>query len=140
MNTGYYISKKGAEIPIEKVKVLITVKTYPLPSKEYQELVCTAGIKEDGSWIRLYPIPFRHLPWAQQYKKWDWIEVGVVKHDGDNRNESHRPCGDIKVIGNIDTAKNWQERQTTPQNAHICIHRTYALWGVRSYDNRRRKN
>ncbi len=26
------------------VKILITVKTYPTPSKTYNELVCTAGV------------------------------------------------------------------------------------------------
>ena len=37
-------------------KVLITVKTYPTISTKYEELVCTAGFKEDGTWIRIYPI------------------------------------------------------------------------------------
>jgi hypothetical protein len=36
-------------------RVFITVKTYPPLSEKYDELVCTAGISEDGSWIRLYP-------------------------------------------------------------------------------------
>jgi len=39
---------------LDQKKVLITVKTYPLPSNKYQELVCTAGVlcravKELGS-------------------------------------------------------------------------------------------
>jgi hypothetical protein len=29
---------------LENVKVLITVKTCPLPSNKYEELVCTAGV------------------------------------------------------------------------------------------------
>lgn len=41
-------------------KVLIAVKTYPTLSAKYDELVCTAGFKEDGTWIRVYPIPFRN--------------------------------------------------------------------------------
>ena len=44
-----------------KEKVLIAVKTYPVISESYTELACTAGFREDGSWIRLYPIPFRLL-------------------------------------------------------------------------------
>jgi hypothetical protein len=40
-----------------KTKVLIAVKTYPSLSSKYDELVCTAGFLEDGSWIRVYPIP-----------------------------------------------------------------------------------
>jgi hypothetical protein len=43
-------------------RVLITVKTYPNPSKSYQETVCTAGIDEDKNWIRIYPVNFRAKP------------------------------------------------------------------------------
>jgi hypothetical protein len=50
-------------------KVLITVKTYPAISQKYDELVCTAGFREDGTWIRVYPIPFRKLDYGSQYKK-----------------------------------------------------------------------
>lgn len=51
-----------------KTKVLITVKTYPAISKKYDELVCTAGFREDGSWIRIYPIQFRKrsLSWRNR--------------------------------------------------------------------------
>ena len=42
-------------------KILILVKTYPSLSKKYEELVCTAGMDENGDWFRLYPIPFRKL-------------------------------------------------------------------------------
>ena len=46
-----------------RLKLLITVKTYPIPSKRYDELVCTAGVTETGDFIRLYPINFRELPY-----------------------------------------------------------------------------
>jgi hypothetical protein len=36
-------------VPTNKVRVLITVMTYPHPSRGYQELVCTAGITEELS-------------------------------------------------------------------------------------------
>jgi hypothetical protein len=39
---------------LNDAKVLITVKTYPLPSNKYEELVCTAGVLEDGRWIRCH--------------------------------------------------------------------------------------
>ena len=55
---------------IRDAQVLITVKTYPLPSSKYEELVCTAGFLPDGKWIRLYPIPFRALPYQDQYQKY----------------------------------------------------------------------
>lgn len=53
---------------MSKTKVLIAVKTYPTLSEKYDELVCTAGFLEDGSWIRTYPIPFRKLNYEKRYK------------------------------------------------------------------------
>jgi len=41
------------------MRVLILVKSYPEISKTYAETVCTAGITEDGKWIRIYPLPYR---------------------------------------------------------------------------------
>jgi hypothetical protein len=61
-------------------KVLITVKTYPTLSTKYEELVCTAGFREDGSWIRIYPVQFRNRPYGQQYKKYQWIEIDLYCH------------------------------------------------------------
>ncbi len=86
---------------METLKVLITVKTYPIPSSKYDELVCTAGVTKDGNFIRLYPINFRDLPYSQQYKKYQWIEVAAEKHKGrDVRKESFRPDSDsIRMIG-----------------------------------------
>ncbi len=68
-----YSSKMNQE------KLLILVKTYPTLSTKYGETVCTAGIREDGSWIRLYPVPFRRLDQEEQYKKFDWIECHVIR-------------------------------------------------------------
>ncbi|MHC4695498.1 MAG: hypothetical protein ACYTFA_02010 [Planctomycetota bacterium] len=95
------------------MKVLITVKTYPIPSAKYDELVCTAGVREDGGFVRLYPINFRDLPFRRQYRKYQWIEVEAVKHRGqDARKESYRPnCDTIKLLGEqISAARNWGER------------------------------
>ena len=97
-------------------KVLITVKTYPTLSVKYDELVCTAGFREDGTWIRVYPVPFRKKSYNEQYKKYDWIEVDLVKNTNDSRPESFRPHSidtEIKVVGHIDTANNWEERKKT---------------------------
>lgn len=95
------------------MKVLITVKTYPIPSAKYDELVCTAGVREDGSFVRLYPINFRDLPFSKQYKKYQWIEVAAEKYKGrDSRKESYRPnCDTIKLLGEpIPAARTWVER------------------------------
>lgn len=51
-----------------KTKVLIVVKTYPAISNKYDELVCTAGFLEDGTWIRIYPVQFRKKAFGEQYK------------------------------------------------------------------------
>jgi hypothetical protein len=32
-------------------RILITVKTYPTLSRKYGETVCTACVREDGSWV-----------------------------------------------------------------------------------------
>ena len=98
----------------ERLKVLITVKTYPIPSAKYDELVCTAGVTESGDFVRLYPINFRDLPFSQQYKKYQWIEVVAEKHRGrDVRRESYRPDSDtIQIIGEPIKSNpgNWVER------------------------------
>lgn len=95
-------------------RVLITVKTYPTLSARYDELVCTAGFREDGTWIRLYPVPFRKKSYNEQYKKYDWIEADLVKNTRDFRPESFRPYSldtEIKVVGHVDTTNNWGERR-----------------------------
>ena len=56
-----------------KMRVLIAVKTYPTISKKYEELVCTAGFRQDGSWIPIYPVQFRKKAYSEQYAKYDWI-------------------------------------------------------------------
>jgi len=97
----------------EKRRVLITAKTYPHPSVAYQELVCTAGVLEDGSFIRLYPIDYRYMPYWKWYKKYQWIDVDVIKHDKDPRKESYRPkVGSIKQVSEpLSTNNKWEERK-----------------------------
>jgi hypothetical protein len=80
----------------ETKRIYILVKTYPTISKQYSELVCTAGILETGEWIRLYPIPFRKLEIDQKYPKYSWIEAKVQRNSKDSRPESFRP--DIDAI------------------------------------------
>ncbi len=97
----------------ETLRVLITVKTCPIPSAKYDELVCTAGVTETGDFVRLYPINFRDLPFSSQFKKYQWMEVEATKHTGrDSRKESYRPnCETIRLIGEPITTKcNWAER------------------------------
>lgn len=98
---------------METLRVLITVKTYPIPSAKYDELVCTAGVREDGSFVRLYPINFRDLPFSQQYRKYQWIEVEADRHAGDPRKESYRPISStLRNYGEPIPTKNgdWSDR------------------------------
>jgi len=97
-----------------KTKILITVKTYPAISGKYDELVCTAGFTENGEWIRIYPVPFRKKAYAEQYKKYEWIELDIVKNKSDFRPESYRPYSihsEIKILNRLDTTNNWYQRK-----------------------------
>jgi hypothetical protein len=98
-----------------KTKVLITVMTYPLPSRSYQELVCTAGVTEQSEWVRLYPIDYRYRPRNQQFRKYQWIEIALFPYgEGkDRRKESRKPILDtLRVLGEPLSSKNgWLERR-----------------------------
>lgn len=96
-----------------KERVLVTVKTYPTLSRKYGETVCTAGIREDGSWVRIYPVPFRRLEEAERYRKYDWIECDLHRRTADPRPESFTPAdlSELYPVGRVSTADNWSERR-----------------------------
>lgn len=111
-----------------KKKVLITVTTYPLPSRSYDELVCTAGVLENGDWIRIYPVPLKFLSGLRkdgkvESFKYNWIELDLEKRTDDFRPESHSPINydfkDVQLFGKIDTKNNWAERKV------FCINNFY---------------
>lgn len=101
-------------------KILITVTTIPLPSRSHDELVCTAGILEDGSWIRIYPMPLSfwnslRIDGIIPKRKYTWIELDVKKRHEDFRPESHSPVDyyfkDLVILNHIDTKNYWEERK-----------------------------
>ena len=98
---------------VQKERILVTVKTYPTLSTTYGETVCTAGVREDGSWVRLYPVPFRRLDEKEQYSKYDWLECSLVHHASDRRPESYRPIdnSELQPVDHIDTADRWSQRR-----------------------------
>lgn len=102
------------ELP--KAKVLITVKTYPLPSRSYTELVCTAGLLDGKKWIRIYPVPFRFLQDGDKYPKYSWVELDLVRNTKDFRPESYRlKLGideHITILDKIGTANDWMGRKS----------------------------
>ena len=101
-------------------RVLITVMTYPHPSQKHQELVCTAGITDTGDWVRLYPIDYRYLPNHQQFRKYQWIKVGLLPRGSgnDRRRESREPNLDsIELLGPPLSSENqWAERRAIIDN------------------------
>lgn len=109
-------------------KVLITVTTYPLPSRSYDELVCTAGILENGDWIRIYPVPLSFLidlkgSGKVKNVKYTWIELDLNKRTDDFRPESYSPkhydFRDLVVYESVSTTENWQLRK------EICLNDVY---------------
>lgn len=106
-----------------RVKLLLTVTTYPLPSRSYDELVCTAGIMEDGSWIRIYPMPLsflieQKLKGTIKVRKYTWIELDLIPRmdlKKDFRPESFSPVHydfqDIRIGEHIGTERCWEERK-----------------------------
>ncbi len=95
----------------EKKKIYILVKTYPTISHKYAELVCTAGVLENGTWIRLYPMPFRLLADTQQYPKYTWIDVEVERNTSDFRPESYRPNLSSVSVNPKPRSADWNERR-----------------------------
>src|ERR1700682_1698027 len=76
-----------------KKRVLITVRTYPVPATKGVEVSCTAGVTDDGKWIRLFPLPYRLLDDENKFRKYQWINVKSAKARHDSRPESFNPQG-----------------------------------------------
>ena len=94
----------------KKQNVLILVKTYPTPSQQHREVVCTAGVTEAGQWIRLFPIPYRALEDEQRYKVFSWVNVATIK-GSDGRPETYRVAEDsITVLRSLDPRRDIEER------------------------------
>ncbi len=63
--------------------------------------------------VRLYPVPFRALPFEQRFKKWDRIRVRARTPNNDTRPESFSPdTGSITMLGHLDTAQRWKSRRS----------------------------
>lgn len=124
-------------------KVLITVTTYPLPSRSYDELVCTAGILENGDWIRIYPVPLSFLidlkgTGKVKNVKYTWIELDLIKRLDDFRPESHSPVNynfrDIVIGENINTDGNWALRKD------LCLKKIYTNKALLLNDSKAPRN
>lgn len=96
-----------------QARILILCKTYPSPSAKHVETSCVAGLEAQGNLIRLYPVPFRLIGDAGQFKKWQWITARIEKSPNDHRPESHRIAVDtITQEGRpLPTRSNWSARR-----------------------------
>lgn len=98
-------------------RILVSVMTYPSLSDKHFETVCTAGFREDGSWIRIFPVPYRVLlgrDESKRYHKWQWIEVDLEQNLAhDKRRESYhiKDINSLKLLDRIDEKRvNWDLR------------------------------
>lgn len=87
----------------ETIEMVVNCKTYPSVSSKYVETVCTGGVRPDGRFVRLYPVPFRFLNAGEQYERWDLIRVRAHQDSKDTRPESRHfePGTAIEVIEKI---------------------------------------
>jgi hypothetical protein len=99
-----------------RTRVLITAKTYPRPSKKYDEVVCTAGIDlQSRRFIRLHPVRFRYMDYGRQFSKYDILELELHRRSQDSRCDTYTPVMDsIQRVGHIETRSSgklpWAER------------------------------
>jgi hypothetical protein len=103
---------------VETIELLVTVKAYPALSAKYGEAECIAGVQVDApqpQWVRLFPIPFRDLPFSQRFRKYQMIRLEVEPHGTDTRPESYRPNVESLTCGErLDTQKTdkkWERRR-----------------------------
>ncbi len=99
------------EPQVKREKILVAVKTYTQVSIKYTETVCTAGLLENGKWIRIYPVPYRAMGSDKKFKKYQWIEADIIKDKKDPRPESYKLAGDIELQDIVDTKDAWEERK-----------------------------
>jgi hypothetical protein len=90
------------------------------------EVSCTAGITDDGKWIRLYPIPYRWLDNDKRFRKYQCIEAKIIKSQSDIRPESYKvDINSINILSEpISTSNNWKDRKASifPLMAHsLCF-------------------
>lgn len=95
----------------ERTKILITVKTYPQLSSRHTETICTAGLREGGKWLRLYPISYRYMKKEMRFRKYQWIEADIERDTRDPRPESYRLVGEIKPLEYLCTRNAWADRK-----------------------------
>lgn len=117
--------------------ILITVKTYPTLSSKYAELVCTAGVNENGDWRRIFPIRFRQLQHSDKYVKFQWIRTDIEKSTSDQRPESYRIINPdtLELLGSaINTNDRWSARRMEFHDK-VPLHKILTDLILQAHDN-----
>jgi len=104
-----------------KQRVFVTVRTYPSPSRRSIEVSCTAGITEDGRWVRIFPLNYRALRPEQQFHKYQWIDASLSKAPHDQRAESYIVDSESLSVGS-GVILSWEDRYRVlgPMQVH-CL-------------------
>lgn len=90
---------------VSTCRAAIIIKAVPRASKKYGETVCCAGVTQDGTWKRLYPVRFRQLMDESQFRRWDWVTFRYRRPTDDTRSESCHVFEDtITVDGHLSAA------------------------------------
>lgn len=93
-------------------RVLIVVRTYPVPATKGIEVSCTAAITREREWMRLFPVPYRFLDEDKRFKKYQWIDVAVRRARNDPRPESYNlNAASIEIVGSLASRGGWQARK-----------------------------
>ncbi len=83
-------------------EAIILVKASPQVGKKHGETVCCTGVNDAGEWARLYPVTFRTLDQARQFRRWDRIRFKWQKPKDDPRPESLRvDHQSVEIIGEL---------------------------------------
>jgi len=85
---------------------MVLVKAAPVLTSELRESVCVAAMTlgDDPRWIRLHPVPFRDLGEESQFKKYQEIQVRVIRW----RFRYKYRCLDPSCNGHNQTIVDWE--------------------------------
>jgi hypothetical protein len=112
-----FASDLAATIDGMSFKLLPVVKAYPVIDPVSQtEAVCVAGIsmEQPHRWVRLFPLDYRGLQRASQFKKYEVIELEASKSSKDSRPESFSPVLDSIEVGESISTDNGTWRRRLP--------------------------
>jgi hypothetical protein len=84
-----------------EAEAVILIKASPNAGQS-SETVCCAGIDARGNWLRLFPVVFRRLDQAQQFRRWDRVRFRWRRPRSDFRIESRRVEEDsLEIVGSL---------------------------------------